>query len=434
MLNFGREFIYCIVNLLIRNTSCLVHTEKSFKKIYEGRDMSTLNTLNNGYILILEGRIAEFGTETRERIQEIRNQFREIAVEDANGGMVFPSWVDSHTHIVFAGSREQEFVDRIKGLSYMEIFHRGGGILNSVKRLRSTPEDELFHTAWNRLDEMIRMGTGAVEIKSGYGLDTESELKMLRVIRRIREKAPVPVKATFLGAHAVPEEFSDNREGYIRFLTGELIPEIGKQQLADYCDVFCEKGYFTDDDSRRILRAASGHGMIPKVHAEQLSHSGGIRAGVDCGAISVDHLEFANEEDIRLLKNTGCIPTLLPGAQFFLGLQHPPARKMLEAGLPLALATDYNPGSSPAGNMSLAVSLACILYKMTPEEAIIAATTNAAAAIGLSEEYGSICVGKVANLFITRPVPSYAFLPYSFGTILIHKIILKGSVYSGFAS
>ena len=370
--------------------------------------------------------IKEFGKETTERMNDLRKHNPGMKELDAQGGSVFPSWCDAHTHLVYAGSREREFVDRINGLSYQDIAARGGGILNSAMRLRSASEEELFDAAFLRIHEMIRMGTGAIEIKSGYGLDVESELKMLRVIRRLDASVPVAIRATFLGAHAVPAEFKNDKSGYIRLLTDQLMPRIAEEKLADYCDVFCENGYFTAEETIEILEVGKHYGLIPKVHAEQLSHSGGIQSGVVSGAASVDHVEFANEHDIELLKSSETMPVLLPGAQLFLGLPAPPARKMIDAGLPVAICTDFNPGSSPTGNMNQMVSLACILYKMTPAEAIVAATTNSAFAMGLSHTHGSIAVGKVANLFITEPIPSSDYLPYYFGKPLIKNVILNG--------
>jgi imidazolonepropionase len=349
---------------------------------------------------------------------------------DASGKFVLPSYCDSHTHIVYAASREQEFVDRINGLAYQEIASRGGGILNSVKKLREATEDELYQSAWKRLNEILMQGTGAVEIKSGYGLDTANELKMLRVIKRLKQNHPLTIKATFLGAHAVPlaDAAGTSKEKYIDILIHEMMPEIGKEKLADYCDVFCEQGYFSKEESIYILEAAKKYGMISKVHAEQLSHSGGIEAGVETGAISVDHLEYCNDNDIALLKNSETMPTILPGAQFFLQLPNPPVRKMIDAGLPVAIASDYNPGSSPSGNLHMMISLACIQYKMTPEEAIHATTINSSYAMGLRETHGSIAKGKKANLFITRELPSLAYIPYSFGSNLIETVIINGKI------
>jgi imidazolonepropionase len=389
--------------------------------------MNDMQCLDNAYILIEDSMIKEFGKETTERMNDLRKHNPGMKELDAQGGSVFPSWCDAHTHLVYAGSREREFVDRINGLSYQDIAARGGGILNSAMRLRSASEEELFDAAFLRIHEMIRMGTGAIEIKSGYGLDVESELKMLRVIRRLDASVPVAIRATFLGAHAVPAEFKNDKSGYIRLLTDQLMPRIAEEKLADYCDVFCENGYFTAEETIEILEVGKHYGLIPKVHAEQLSHSGGIQSGVVSGAASVDHVEFANEHDIELLKSSETMPVLLPGAQLFLGLPAPPARKMIDAGLPVAICTDFNPGSSPTGNMNQMVSLACILYKMTPAEAIVAATTNSAFAMGLSHTHGSIAVGKVANLFITEPIPSSDYLPYYFGKPLIKNVILNGA-------
>ena len=351
-----------------------------------------------------------------------------LEVIDANEGTVLPTWCDSHTHLVYTSSREEEFKDRISGLTYEEIAAKGGGILNSAKKLRATSENELFESAAIRLDEVISLGTGAIEIKSGYGLDMASELKMLRVIRRLKERGPIEVKATFLAAHALPEEFKNNKDAYINLIITEMMPVIEQEKLADYCDIFCERNYFTEDDSIKILEAGKKHGMIPKVHANQLSNSGGVQAGVKTGAISVDHLEYIGEEEILLLKNSNTMPTLLPGAQFFLGLPYPPARQMIEAGLPVAVATDYNPGSCPSGNMNQMIAMLCINYKMTPEEAINAATINAAYAMGLSDSHGSITIGKKANLIITKPISSIAMLPYSFGSNLIETVIINGKV------
>ncbi|HRH66930.1 MAG TPA: imidazolonepropionase [Bacteroidia bacterium] len=418
------------MSLIIYNICKLVHTEQTPVLLRRGEEMSVLNCVDNAYIWIKEGLIHDFGTYSPQVQATIRNISPDIDELDAGNGMVFPSWVDAHTHMVYAGSREGEFVGRINGLSYEEIAARGGGILNSAKRLQSASEEELLESALLRLDEIIRLGTGAVEIKSGYGLSVESELKMLRVIRRLKEISPIDIKSTFLGAHAVPEEYKNNKSAYIDLLISELMPRIQNEGLADFCDVFCERNYFSKEETIRIMEAAKLNGMQPKIHAEQLSHSGGIEAGVQCGAISVDHLEFASENDLRLLKDSNTIPVLLPGAQLFLGLRNPPAREMIRAGLPVALSSDFNPGSCPSGNMNQMVSLACILYKMSPEEAINAATLNSAAAIGLSETLGSIAKGKKANLFITPPIPSYAFLPYYFGQSLIKTVVLNGMIHS----
>jgi len=387
--------------------------------------MSKFDSIENAYVLVEGDRIAFYGP-----MNELETSNQNPGLEiDASGKFVLPSFCDSHTHLVYVSSREGEFADRINGLTYQQIYERGGGILNSSAKLRAASEAELFQSTWNRLDEIMMLGTGAVEIKSGYGLDTDSELKMLRVIRALREKHPLSIKATFLGAHAIPPAFKNDKAGYIRLLTDEMMPRIAAEKLADYCDVFCEQGYFTHDETKKILEAGLKYGLKPKVHAEQLSHSGGIRAGVECNAISVDHLEFCNEEDITALKNSDTMPTLLPGAQFFLQLQQPPARRMIDTGLPVAVASDYNPGSSPSGNMMQMVSLCCIQYKMTPEEAFNAATLNSAYAMDLGETHGSIAVGKKANLIITKEIPSIAYLPYSFGSNLIDTIIVNGKNY-----
>ncbi len=390
--------------------------------------MKNLKTVSEAYLLIEDDRIHSFGISSEDKLKDIRMNHLQLTEIDAAGGHVFPSWVDSHTHLVYAGSRENEFVGRLNGLSYEEIAERGGGILQSAARLRQASEDDLFESAKKRLNEILLLGTGTVEIKSGYGLDMESELKMLRVIKRLKEKSSLTIRSTFLGAHAVPQEYKGNKNGYLNLLINEMLPAIAEEKLADYCDIFCEKNYFTKEDALALFKAANKFGIIPKVHAEQLSHSGGIQAGIESKARSVDHLEFANAEDIQLLKKSETMPVLLPGAQFFLGLQNPPAREMINAGLSVAISSDFNPGSCPSGNMNQMVSFACILYKMTPEEAILAATTNSAYAINLSHETGSIAIGKKANLFITKGIASYSFLPYSFGSNLADKIILNGKL------
>jgi len=390
--------------------------------------MSSLSTVDDAFLFIKDGLIDDFGTTSADKLDEIKRQNADVKLVDAERGHVFPSWVDSHTHIVFAGSREKEYEDRIKGLSYEEIALRGGGILNSAKMLRNASEDDLFQAALVRLNEIKSLGTGAVEIKSGYGLTVDSELKMLRVIKRLKQESPLLIKATFLGAHAIPEEFKNRKKDYISLLINELMPVIQKESLAEFCDIFCEKNYFDHDDTLQIMEAAKNYGMIPKVHAEQLSHSGGISAGIKSGAISVDHLEFTTEDDINALKNSATMPVFLPGAQLFLGLKNPPARKMIDEGCSVALSSDFNPGSCPSGNMNQMVALACILYKMTPAEAIIAATSNSAYAMQVEDKLGSICRGKIANVFITPKIPSYAFLPYSFGSNLVKRIVLNGEL------
>jgi imidazolonepropionase len=393
-----------------------------------GDEMKKLISINDAFLMIFKGKIMGFGKMKDMMMGPAANDNKHSTIIDAKGKMVFPSWCDSHTHLVYAGSREKEFVDRINGMTYEEIAKRGGGILNSAKLIDKATEEELYNAAWKRLEEIISTGTGAVEIKSGYGLSLETELKMLRVIKRLKEKSSLTIKSTFLGAHAVPTVYENNKEEYIRVITQEMMPAIAKEELADYCDVFCENNYFTKSETISILKEGIKNGMKPKVHAEQLSHSGGIEAGVECNAISVDHLEYINGHDISLLKNTDIMPTILPGAAFFLGLPNPPVRKMIDSGLPVALASDYNPGSSPSGNMNTMISIACIQYKMTPEEAINAATINSAYAMDLSKTHGSITEGKTANVFITKEIPSYSYLPYSFGSNLVETVILNGEI------
>lgn len=345
---------------------------------------------------------------------------------DATGKMILPSWCDSHTHIVFAGSRENEFVDKIQGLSYAAIAAKGGGILNSARKLNETSEDELFNQSYAHLQEVIKLGTGAIEIKSGYGLTVEGELKMLRVIRRLKQTAKLPIKATFLGAHSIPASYKENKEGYINLIINEMLPVIGKEGLADYIDVFCEQGFFTPEDTERIGKAGMQYGLKPKIHANQLSLSGGVQVGVKLNAISVDHLETMNEDAIQTLAASSTIGTLLPTAAFFLRMPFQPARQLIHANCAIALASDFNPGSSPSGNMNFVVALSCIQMRMLPEEAINAATINGAYAMELEKQVGSITVGKKANLILTKPMPSVAYLPYAFGSNLIEKVMLGG--------
>jgi imidazolonepropionase len=411
------------MSLIIHNTGMLVQTREDGAVFTAGKEMSVLPVIENGWLLIEDGIIAGYGPP--ETMPVFSNEIRRI---DAGGGFVFPSFCDSHTHLVYAGSREKEYTDKIRGLSYEEIAKRGGGILNSAKLLHETSEEELFRQSMERVREIISFGTGAVEIKSGYGLTTEDEIKMLRVIRRIKEESPLTVRATFLGAHAVPAQYRDNRSGYVDLIINEMIPAVAAERLADYIDVFCDRGFFTVEETARILEAGARYGMRPKIHANELDYSGGIQTGVEHGALSVDHLEFTGDKEIAALLGSGTMPTLLPGAAFFLGMIDPPARRMIEAGLPLAMASDYNPGSSPSGNMKLVVSMGCIRLRLLPEEAINAVTLNAAYAMGLSETHGSITVGKKANLFITRPMPSYEFLPYAYGSNLVETVILNGEV------
>jgi imidazolonepropionase len=333
---------------------------------------------------------------------------------------------------VFAGTREIEFVDRINGLSYEEIAARGGGIINSSKKLQTASEEELFQSALARINEMILQGTGAIEIKSGYGLSLESEIKMLRVINKLKQSLSIPIKSTFLGAHAIPPQYKENRETYINLLINEMLPTIANEQLADYCDVFCERNYFSPNETKLILNSAKKYGIAAKVHAEQLSNSGGVLAGVEVGAISVDHLEFVGDAEIDALLKSTTMPVILPGAAFFLSLPHPPAKKMIEAGLPLAIASDFNPGSSPSGNINLMNAIACIQYGLTPEQVINASTINGAYAMGLSEKYGSITIGKKANFLITKEISSLAILPYAFGSNLIEQVYIDGKKFNGY--
>ncbi|MGZ3865993.1 MAG: imidazolonepropionase [Bacteroidia bacterium] len=412
--------------ILIKNIKKLVQIREAGISKVSGKEMDILPCLEDAWLAIDNGLIADYGS---------MNDFPGIAdwhgleIIDANERMVLPSWVDSHTHIVYAGSREQEFADRIKGLSYEDIAKRGGGILNSAQKMHDATEDELVAQALSRLKEIILQGTGAVEIKSGYGLSLEAELKMLRVIKKLKELSPLTIKSTFLGAHAYPLKYKENKRGYIDLIIKEMIPAIANENLAEFIDVFCEQNYFSHDETVEILEAGRNHGLIAKVHAEQLSRHGGVKAGVQCNAISVDHLEFVNDEDISLLKNSVTMPTILPGAVFFLSLPTPPARKMIDAGLPLAIASDFNPGSSPSGNMNLMQSFACVQCKMTPNEAVNATTINTAYAMKVEDELGSITIGKKANLFITKPIPSVEFIPYYFGSNLVDTIILNGKVY-----
>jgi imidazolonepropionase len=416
------------MGLLIKNIKGLVQVENHPSPRICGRKMAFIDTIDDAYLFIENGKISGFGPMSKlpGKIPSALNAENEVI--DATGRFVFPSFCDSHTHLVYAGSREKEFTDKIKGLSYQEIARRGGGILNSAKLLHETSEDELYRQSMERVREIIGSGTGAVEIKSGYGLNLADELKMLRVIKRIKESCPLEVKATFLGAHAVPAEFTNDRESYVNLIINEMIPVVASEELADYIDVFCDTGFFNVEDTERILMAGLKYGLLPKIHANEFDFSGGVQAGVRYNALSVDHLERTDNDEIKALIGTETMPTFLPGSAFFTGLPDPPARKFIDAGLAVALASDYNPGSSPSGNMKLVMSLACIRLKMLPEEAINAATINSAYAMGLSETHGSISKGKVANVFITKEMPSYGFLPYAYGSNLIETVILNGNV------
>ena len=416
------------MRLAVTNIAKLVGIDRERRERLCGADMKRLDSIDNAWLLAEDGRIAAFGAMSDLPAEGLRAD-REV---DAGGGMVFPSFCDSHTHIVYAGSREQEFVDKINGLSYEDIARRGGGILNSADRLRAASEDELYNQAMQRVREVIRMGTGAIEIKSGYGLSTADELKMLRVVRRIRETAPAEVRATFLGAHAVAREYIGRQAEYVDLVCREMIPAVAAEGLADFVDVFCDKGFFTVDETARILEAGARYGMRPKIHADELAASGGTRVGVEHNALSVDHLERAGEAEIETLKGSATSPTLLPGAAFFLGMPFPPARAMIDAGLGVALASDYNPGSTPSGNMKFTVSLGCIRMKMTPAEAINAATLNGAYAMGISRDFGSIAVGKVANFFLTQPIPSVEYLPYAYTTPIVNRVFLRGTDVSNY--
>ncbi|WP_242132306.1 imidazolonepropionase [Aestuariivivens marinum] len=410
------------MKLLIVNIKELLQVRDKAIEIVCGKDMGILPTIKNAYILIVNDRIVKYGP-----MSECPNIETDKTI-DATGKLVLPTWCDSHSHIVYAGNREQEFVDRINGLSYEEIANRGGGILNSAKILGNTSENDLFEQSIKRVNQVIKMGTGVLEIKSGYGLSLESELKMLRVIRKIRDSVPIKIKATFLGAHALPKKFKDDKKGYLQHIVSDMLPVVMEEGLADYIDAFCEKGYFSLEDTEQIMVAGKNYGLIPKIHVNQFNAFGGVALAVKYGALSVDHLEELNDEDIEALKGSKTMPVALPSCSYFLSIPYTPARKIIDAGLPLALATDYNPGSTPSGNMNFVVSTACIKMKMTPEEAINAATINGAYAMGCSTDYGSISIGKKANIIITKEVPSYNYLPYAFGENHIDKVIINGIV------
>lgn len=411
------------MKLLVKNIGTLsgLNTEKVRRRY--GEDMSILPSINNAWLSVIDGKFSDFGPMCIDDTAAQRTDDYDTII-DAEGGMVLPSFCDSHTHLVYAGSREQEFVDKINGLSYAEIARRGGGILNSADRLHSLSEDELYEQSMTRVREIIKKGTGAVEIKSGYGLSTEDELKMLRVIRRIKETAPLKVVSTFLGAHAVARGMSQS--SYVDLVVNEMLPAVAAEGLADFIDVFCDEGFFTPEETSRILEAGARYGLKGKIHGEELAPSGGVEVAVKHGALSVDHLESMTDEDIEMLRTSDTIPTALPGTSFFLNMPFAPARKMISAGLPLAIASDYNPGSTPSGDIKFVVSLACIKMRLLPEEALNAATINGAAAMGISREYGSIGKGMIANFFITDPIPSIAFIPYAYTTPIIRRVFLEG--------
>jgi imidazolonepropionase len=415
-------------DILIININELVQiTDRTILK-FSGQDMANIRTIKNAWLYIESGIIAGFGNmATFDRFSVVK-QTPDLLEIDATGKMVFPSFVDSHTHLVYPASREIEYIDKIRGLSYEEIAARGGGILNTARRLKEMSEEDLLESSLKRLTEIIQYGTGAVEIKSGYGLDLEGELKMLRVIRKLKELSPLTIKATFLGAHSIPLEYRGHQTKYVDLVVNEMLPRVAEEGLADFVDVFCDKGFFTVGDTERILEAGLKYGLRGKIHANELDYSGGIQAGVKFGALSVDHLEYTGEDEIEALLHSDTMPTILPGAAFFLGMVYAPVRKMIDAGLPVALASDFNPGSAPSGNMQLILSMASILYKMLPEEAIHATTINTAYAMGLSHELGSIALGKKANVFITKEIPSYEFMPYAFGSNKVDLVILNGEV------
>ncbi|QED37507.1 imidazolonepropionase [Antarcticibacterium arcticum] len=408
------------MKILFKNIQELVQVRDTNVEKVSGKEMKELPSIKNAWLLVEDGKIEGYGK------MDSLPQLSGHKETDLSGRIVLPTWCDSHTHLVYAGNREQEFADRINGLSYEEIANRGGGILNSAKTLQETTEEELYLQSAIRLKEVMGLGTGAIEIKSGYGLTKDAELKMLRVIKRLKEEFELPVKSTYLGAHALPKEFKDNKDAYMDLVINEILPEVEKNQLAEYIDIFCEKGYFTVEDTNRLLEAGAKAGLTPKIHVNQFNAIGGVQAGVEHSALSVDHLEILRPEDIAALQNTVTMPVALPGCSLFLSIPYTPARAIIDAGLPLALATDYNPGSSPSGNMNLVVSLACIKMHMTPEEAINAATLNGAYAMGLSKSHGSISIGKQANFMVTKEVPSYAYLPYSFGSNSIDQVFING--------
>jgi imidazolonepropionase len=393
-----------------------------------GKEMSTIKTIKNAFLIIRDEVIEEYG-----KMEELKDKYTDddyLVEIDCTNRLVYPCFCDSHTHLVFSHSRENEFVQRISGLTYEEIARNGGGILNSAKKLHETSEEELYNLSMERIIEIIKMGTGAVEIKSGYGLNAEDELKMLRVIRRIKETVPICVRSTFLGAHAIPEEYKSKPSEYVDLIINEMIPQVAAEELADFIDVFCDKGFFTPEDTERILMAGMKYGLRPKIHANELGNTGGVEVGVKYNALSVDHLEHLNDEEIQILKDTETMPTILPGAAFFLNLPLSPIRKMIDAGLPVALASDFNPGSSPSGNMSFISALGSIKYNMTPEEVINATTLNTAYAMGVSDCLGSISRGKIASLFITVELQGIASLPYFFGSNLIETVIINGEIQS----
>ncbi len=408
---------------LIKNIKSLLQVENNPRLRVCGADMAHIDHIEDAYLIVEDDQIAAFG-----KMTELKEQTFDKEV-DATGRMVMPSFCDSHTHLVYAGSREIEYIDKIRGLSYDEIAKRGGGILNSAKRVQEASEEQLYDDAMGRLDTIIRYGTGAVEIKSGYGMTPEAELKMLRVIRRLRENSPLTIKSTLLGAHGIPMEYRGRQEKFVDLVIERMIPQAAEEGLADYIDVFCDEGFFTVEDTERMLEAGARYGMRPKIHANEMACSGGIQCAVKYNALSCDHLEYTGDAEIECLLGSETMPTVLPGAAFFLNMQHAPVRKMMEAGLPVAMSSDYNPGSSPSGNMQLVLSFACVNYRMIPEEAINATTINSGYAMGVSDMLGSIAIGKKANFFITTPIPTYEYLPYAYGENKVWKAFLNGKEY-----
>jgi imidazolonepropionase len=425
--SYFRDPIRVFMTILIKNIKELVQVEHQPQALVRGSAMSHLNSIQDAWLLIEGDRIHDFG-----RMADFDPassiQYPTSIILDASGKMVFPSFCDSHTHLVYSGSREIEYIDKIKGLSYEEIAKRGGGILNSARRLHETSEDELVEQSLQRLNEIISYGTGAVEIKSGYGHTVEDEMKMRRVIKRLQGLSPLKIVPTFLGAHAVPAEYKGKQGDFVNLVINEMIPQVASEKLAGFIDVFCDRGFFTVEETAKILEAGQKFGLRPKIHANELDFSGGIQVGVRYNALSVDHLEFTGEAEIEALQHSETMPTVLPGAAFFLEMVYAPVRQMINAGLPVAMASDFNPGSSPSGNMQFILSMACIKYRMLPEEAINAVTINSAYAMGLSNDYGSIARGKVANLFITKPIPTYSFMPYAYGSNKVETVILNGKV------
>ncbi len=412
------------MRLLIKNIGqlCQVETASENRKVVSGNDMALMSSVADAWVLCEGDSIHSYGT-----MADLGDVHADKTI-DAAGGFVLPAWCDSHTHLVFAAPRDGEFVNRIKGLSYEEIARQGGGILNSARKLNEMDEAELYDQSLERLHKVMQQGTGAIEIKSGYGLCEEGELKMLRVIRKLKENSPATIKASFLAAHAYPVEYKENKEGYIKLIIEKMLPRVAGEGLADYMDVFCEQGFFGVPETEQLLEAGWKYGLKPKIHANQLHYSGGVQVGVKHKALSVDHLECVGDEEIESLRGSSTMPTLLPGAAFFLGIHYQPARKIIDAGLPVCLATDYNPGSCPSGNVSLLLSIACTQLKMTPEEAVNAVTLNGAAAMELAQQYGTIKAGKKANLLITSKMPSLAYIPYDYGNNNIRTVVLNGRV------